>query len=563
MGTYVNTGNDKFRSSSAKNYIDKTDLIHVINGKLSTDSRCMLVTRPRRFGKSMNAGMLSAYYGYGYDSEGLFRGRKIEELDPGLSNINSFNVINIDLSQFWFLAKEEQESLDEKAIQGKGSRISLNWISFLKKKIIEDLVGEFSESILADSFLKTLENAVKYTGRQFLWICDEWDLFFREKVPDRMAASNYLELLRGLFKTENGYTERVFAGAYMTGILPMKRIQGQSAISSFDEYSMFTPADMASYFGFTRDEVKEICAIEALPLDEMIRWYDGYQLGNVHSIFNPSSIREVMRTHIFQSYWTKTSAFNPFALCIQVNERKTRDAIYEMLKGNPIGINTRPFKNDLAEIETPDEVLTAMVHLGYLCYDYETGTVRIPNQELRLEFIDSLKEDEHSDTLERIRSADALLEKTWAMDSQAVAAALDKAHNERADPKSYNSEARLSEAIHMAYYTAKNHYVALFELGSGTGYADIAFVPKPGKPVLPMIVELKWNKPTRKAITQILEKNYFDKLKAFSLTGEILLVGVTYNANSRGKNSKAHNCEIKKINLSDYKFPFLDNGTFS
>ena len=550
MGAYLNPGFAYFEACTKGFFIDKTELISFIDRKLGTKESLMLVSRPRRFGKTLAARMLSAYYGSGYDSRRLFENRRIAKLDPSLTGINSYHVLFLDVSSFWTQVKTWQSKENEESREANRTPRQLDWIWELVKDMEADLIKSFGESVKGRDLYETLENIVEVTGKKFLWICDEWDMFFREACPDPHVQRNYLEFLRRLFKSGD-YTLKVFIGAYMTGILPMKKIKGQSAISDFSEYSMLLPRDLSSFYGFTQDEVKIICKKENLPLAETEKWYDGYQIGPMTSIYNPKSIAELVANRIFTSYWSKSASYASLEDYIKLNIPGTRDIVIDLLRGIPVKISDPEiFQNDLFNMKQPNEILTALVHLGYLTYDYYTGNVRIPNLEVRREFFNSLSDDSWADTLEKIHEADSLLEATWQGEEEKVATSLEKLHAERGDSLKYNSEARLSEAVQMAYYTAGNYYVRIFELASGTGYVDIAFIPRPGKAVPPMIVELKWDKPANAAIQQIKERGYIDKIKAFAYHGEVLLVGITYNSKSRGKDAKKHRCIIEKMTVT-------------
>ncbi|MBQ1491701.1 MAG: AAA family ATPase, partial [Blautia sp.] len=278
MGAYLNPGFAYFEACTKGFFIDKTELISFIDRKLGTKESLMLVSRPRRFGKTLAAHMLSAYYGSGYDSRRLFENRRIAKLDPSLTGINSYHVLFLDVSSFWTQVKTWQSKENEESREANRTPRQLDWIGELVKDMEADLIKSFGESVKGRDLYETLENIVEVTGKKFLWICDEWDMFFREACPDPHVQRNYLEFLRRLFKSGD-YTLKVFIGAYMTGILPMKKIKGQSAISDFSEYSMLLPRDLSSFYGFTQDEVKIICKKENLPLAETEKWYDGYQIG--------------------------------------------------------------------------------------------------------------------------------------------------------------------------------------------------------------------------------------------------------------------------------------------
>ena len=550
MGKYLNPGSYGFAGICASEYVDKTGLICVLNKLLNTKHGLLLVSRPRRFGKSYAAAMLCAYYGYGSDSRELFRGRAIERMDPSLPNFGEYDILYIDMSRFKADALQKQKELDRKAKKKGESPEQLDWIDFLEKEITADLRRAYGRKGISYNFFTTLENMVEKTGRKFLWICDEWDLFYREEISDPKAAGNYLELLRSLFKTSDGYTDKVFAGAYLTGIMPMKKMKGESAVSSFDNYTMLEPGELAPYTGFTTQEVMDLCDRHGISFEKMSEWYDGYHFlrndaGFAHNpdpvtIFNPRSVMESVRLRAFDSYWTQTASYEKLKLQIELNIDGLRDQILQLAGGGSVVIDGTRFDNDLTCLNNTNEVLTALVHLGYLSYDAGTKTVHIPNKELRTEFFSTLADSSHLETARMIRIADNLLEATWNREEEKVAEALSMAHRMTGDTRHYNSEARLSETVRLAYYTAADHYMAIRELAGGEGFIDLAFIPKKGigKPLL--IVELKWDKPVETALDQIKNRHYPEDLGRFG--GEILLVGITYRVKG-----KKHICKIESL----------------
>ena len=550
MGKYINPGMAYFDFSRRDDFVDKSELIHLINQrKINTKAGLMLVSRPRRFGKTLAAEMLSAYYGSGYDARPLFEGLKIAKLDPAFTNLNSFNVLYLDISDLWRDVTAWQKKQDRKNLLEKQPLGKLDWIWELEEWIEADLIKTFGEDVEGNTFFETLEKVVEKDGKKFLWICDEWDLFFREDCPDPHAAANYIELLRGLFKAGGGYTQRVFAGAYLTGILPMVKIRGQSAVSDFNIFSMIQPLDFAPYYGFTEAEVKEICDKSNMDFEEMKRWYNGYQIGELTSLFNPKSVRMAVENRACDAYWNDSSSYESLAACIKVDVDGIRDVLEDLLRGHVIEMEANAFENNLHKLDTLNEILGAMVHLGYLTYDRATRTARIPNLEVRKVFLQTIETPAYAETFRRIKAADRLLLDTWRGNVSAVAEGIEKVHSQWGDPRHYNSEARLSEVVSTAYLTAENYYEKFYELGSGIGFIDMAFVPKPGKAVPPMVIELKWDKPAEAGLDQMKKNGYIDKLKGFAYKGEILLVAITYNSTNEKKDVKGHTCIIEKVRL--------------
>lgn len=381
MGTYLNPGNSGFSDICSGRYVDKTGLISVLNGTISTPEKLTCISRPRRFGKSYAAQMLCAYYGKGCDSRPLFDRLSIAS-DPSYEkHLNQYNVIFFDIAAV-------KPSCDGfKAL-----------IPFLRERMNAELLEAAPSLRISDDLPTTLLNAVEALGVKFVMIIDEWDAPIRE-CPQ--AATAYLELLRQLFKNAT-ITARLFAAVYMTGILPIKKMKGQSAISDFEEYTMLDPGPFEEYVGFTTKEVEEICAEYKADLSEMKHWYDGYQMSETGSVYNPNSVVKAARRKRFDTYWSQSSAADNLMDFIRWDVAGLRQAVIELMGGVEIEIDTAGYDNDLT-YTTRDAALTMFVHLGYLSYSRERKTVRIPNEEIRLEFARTLKQSANAETMKRVK----------------------------------------------------------------------------------------------------------------------------------------------------------------
>ncbi len=522
MGTYVNPGNAAFREAvNSKIYIDKTELITYTNSVLNTKQKNICVSRPRRFGKSMAADMLAAYYSQGCDSAELFIGTKAETEQSFQSHLNRHNVIRLDVQRFL----EKEQDLD-------------TFIDEIEKRIISDLMKEFSipPHFTSDNRLKTLlEQIFAETSNGFIFIIDEWDCVFRMAKDQKEKQKEYLDFLRGLFKGAE-YVDL----AYMTGILPIKKYGEHSAINMFDEYSIISPKNLGQYFGFTEEEVKEQCARHEVDYTEVQKWYDGYLIGNLH-IYNPKSVADVLMWKEFHSYWTGTETYEALKIYINMNFDSLREAVIKMLGGGQCKVDPSTFQNDMTTFQIKDDVLTLLVHLGYLTYDKNNGTVLIPNQEITQEFMRAVKVGGWDGLVQLLNHSEALLQATWNCDENAVAEGIAAVHNETTSMLKYNDENSLTCVILMAYYSAKAHYMnPVLELPSGKGFADVVYLPKRERSVPALVVELKWDQSADGAITQIKKKEYADWVKGY--TGDILLVGINYS-----KETKEHQCKIEML----------------
>lgn len=362
MGTYLNPGNLGFKEIIADEYVDKTGLISLINRTIGTKQKLTCISRPRRFGKSYAAQMLSAYYGKNCDSAALFKDYEISGDPSYLKHLNRYDVIYVDMTYL----KPFTDGYRALA-------------SYLTAKLTEELKAEYPSLEVSNELPATMISAAELTGNRFVMIIDEWDAPIREEPA---IEKEYLEFLRTLFKSSQT-VPRIFAAVYMTGILPIKKDASQSAISDFEEYTMLDPAEFARYVGLTEPEVKRICRDFNADFDKMKLWYDGYHLEGVGSVYNPNSVIKAARSNTFRSYWTQTSAAEGLMGYLGRDEKGLGKTIAELIGGIEVEVDTNGFANDLITFRDKDDVLTLLVHLGYLAYDEERQTVSIPNEEIR------------------------------------------------------------------------------------------------------------------------------------------------------------------------------------
>ena len=539
--------------SKARNYVDKTGMIGFINEKMESENQLALVSRPRRFGKTYAALMLRAYYTIGYDTTFLFRDKEIARMDPALTNRGEFDVIYIDMLRVRAFAKGRQREMDEEAASKRKKARRLDWVEFLEKSIVQEIVDMYGADVVdKGSLAKTLVNMVRKNGRKIVWICDEWDNFFREPTDDPNAKTNYIELLRSLFKDKDTCTT-VFAAAYMTGILPMIKMKGESALTEFDNFTMFFPKQLAPYIGFTEDEVKDLLQRNpgcGVTYEDMAEWYEGYGFPGTGPIFNPKSVIEAIDSGCCGPFWNDTSSNDQFKQLVSLDNEILRKHVESLLRGEEIQVDMDDFDNDLATLPTAgvDATLAAMVHLGYLGYMQETESARIPNEEIRRKFLKMMKNSSYSSIGWKIAEADGILVNTLKGEEKKVAEAFRRIHYAYADPKAGNSEATLKETVDMAFYTAERFYVRMYELPTGEGYADIVLYPKAGKAMPLMVVELKKNKAVDTGLDQIKERRYPDRFKDYG-GREMLLVAVSYDAD---KLEKEHYCKIARMTLPQF-----------
>ena len=520
MGTYLNPGNDGFADICRGRYVDKTGMIALINDTIGTPEKLTCISRPRRFGKSFAAQMLCAYYDKTCDSNRLFDDKAIAKSRSYREYLNKYDVIYLNMTDV--LGETKAEDL----------------VAFIKRNVVRELMESYPSLSAVEGFSATLVNAVEVVGNKFIMIIDEWDAPIREN-PE--IQREYLEFLRTLFKSR-ATTAKTFAAVYMTGILPIKKDGSQSAISDFDEYTMLGPLQFAEYVGFTEEEVATLCETHHRDFSLMKQWYDGYSLEDIGSVYNPNSVMKAVRNNRFRSYWTETSAAESLLGYIARDEQGLGQTIAQLIGGVEVPVDINGFANDLITFKNQDDVLTRLVHLGDLADDEHTGKVHIPNEEIRLEFTRTIREDKRPDTMKRVQESDQLIMDTIHMNAEAVAGQIEKVHIEATNPLNANNENSLRAVIQLAYFSYKDHYMKMEELPTGHGYADIVYLPKQSEMVPALVIELKWNQSADTAIEQIKQRKYPTVLQ--DCGGDILLVGINYDKDAPAGQRK-YTCKIE------------------
>lgn len=519
MGIYLNPDNIDFQEAlNAEIYVDKTELIKHTNRKIRTTNKYICVSRPRRFGKSIAADMLVAYYSRGCDSREMFSGYKIAA-DPSFEkHLNKYNVIHINMVNFLGEAKNIEEM-----------------IRFIEDDIIDEITEEFPDLKMPRrvTLLNVLNKVFSQYKIPFIFIIDEWDCIFRIFKDNKKDHTDYLNFLRNLLKNQS-----YIAFVYMTGILPIKKYGEHSALNMFTEIAMTNPREYAEFTGFTESEVAELCERYNMPYDETKRWYDGYNLKGI-SIYNPRSVVMSMTGHDYDNYWTSTENYEALEEFICRNDVGLRDTIVRLLAGEKKKIDTSTFTNDMVTFKSQDDVLTLLVHLGYLTFDFKTKEVSIPNYEVSEQFVSTIKITDWSEISKSLKVSDDLFKATLRGDSEKVAELISDSHKENTSILKYNDENSLACVLSIAYYSARKDYIIHRELATGNGFADLVFIPRNGRNLPAMIVELKKGHSAEEAIQQIKDNDYLHKVSEYS--GEMLLVGINYD------NQKGHTCKIEKI----------------
>lgn len=536
MGTYVNPGIEAFEKNLNNNvYVDKSLLIKELNEIINTENSCLCVSRPRRFGKTMAENMLCAYYGRTTDTLHIFNNMKIgkdeEAHEKYLEHINKYNTIIIDCQKIW------DERWDGET-----------FMQSMKRVLFMDLATEFPSVDLIEKDPISIDILKIYneTKIKFVVFFDEYDLPIRFNFKED-EFQKYLDFLVSLFK--NSAMAGSIALGYMTGILPIVKDKSQSKLNNFIPVTIVYPEKYAEYTGFTKEEVKELCAKYKIDYQECEDWFDGYKfeyrkfindqwVDFSQSIFNPYAIVRTIQTGEFRSYWSHTGSYESILDFINYNLDGTKDAVIKMLSGEEVEVWIDSYCNSLDQFRSKDDVFGYLTHLGYLAYNKENQTCYIPNREIASEWFLAIKaSNDYSLVYKTIDNSKRLLRQTIEGDEQAVAVALSDAQQFVTSPISCNNEQSMQSSINLAYFFASTKYFMYNELPSGKGYADVTLVPKrPGIPAI--IIELKMRQSPGKALEQIRNKQYFNRFNDYQ--GEVLLVGVNYDDN------KNYECKIER-----------------
>ena len=507
MGIYLNPRNDSYEEiCNSDIFVDKSELISFTNNKIRKSGKYICVSRPRRFGKSVNLNMLAAYYSKGCDSRKMFEGLKISGTKDWDEHLNKYNVIHINMQKFL----SNSNSMDE-------------LLALLTRNLIRDFKKAYKhyEDIDYESGLSfCMEEIFAEENIPFIILIDEWDCIFREHRDDKNAQEKYLDFIRSWLKDQS-----YVALAYMTGILPIKKYGTHSALNMFDEYSMVDSGDIADYTGFTESEVEALCTEYGLNIEQMRYWYDGYKLNTNTHLYCPRSVVASISRKRYDSYWSKTETFEALSKYIAFDFDGLNEAVSLLLAGESIPVDIRSFQNDMYSMQRKDDILTLLVHLGYLGYLFDTKEVYIPNKEVFDEFVTA-----------------ELLNLTISGKADEVAEHIERVHRESCDPKHYNNEQALRYTVLISYFYAREKYTVIQEMPAGNGFADILLLPNFQNPTgIPIIIELKYDKSADSAIKQIKDKHYPDAVKDYE---KMLLVGINYDKDSP---DKKHECVIEEF----------------
>ena len=494
-------------------YVDKSMLIAEVSKVIDTGSRYLCITRPRRFGKSVNLHMLGAYYTKEQDSDSLFQRLKICETQGYRKHLNNHNVVFIDFSRMPFGCKTYEEYIY--SIYQKLEQDLLEAYPFLKEKKYDSVSEMFRDS-----------------KESFVFLLDEWDSIFYKEFMTKADKNDYLGFLKNLLK-DQPYVEL----AYMTGVLPVAKYSSGSELNMFDEYSFMNDNIYDKYFGFSESEVRNLCEVHSsVSYEDLEYWYNGYYSATGDKLFNPRSVTKALTRGVCLNYWTETGPMNEIADCIENNADAVREDIVRMVAGIEVEVDLQGYSAVELQLDSRDEILSAMVVYGFL--SYHDGYLRIPNHELMEKYQRVLARESMGEVKQIVEQSKEMLKATLEMDAERVAQILEEVHDREIPFLQYNDENALSCVITLCYLSARTDYYVEREAKSGKGYCDYLFLPKKKrKPAI--VLELKVDDSCENALKQIKEKGYLQK--AQERAGEVIMVGINYD-----KDKKEHHCVIEE-----------------
>lgn len=528
MNFYFNCDGDNFRSCLKRIiYVDKSMLIKETNFAIEKQEKFLCVSRPRRFGKSFNADMLIAYYTYGDNTKQIFSNLNIAK-DPSFEkHLNKYNMLSLNPLGF------KSVSTIEKSV--------IYWMQYFA---IKEMKKDFPNIEIENFSLKEcIQKIYEFTGRRFVIIIDEYDFVFREYPSNKEIQKEYLDFLNDIFK--DGNTARCLALVYLTGIMPIMKENTQSKLNNFTDISMIQGSKFSDFIGFDEIEVKTLCDKYKVDFNKMKLWYDGYDFGNNHNIYNPNSVVKAINEGEFADYWTQTSSSETIDPFIDSNFEGVRDDVIKLIAGQQVKVSPSDFNNTIEGIRTREDVFTYFIHLGYLTYRKDKnnktfGYVTIPNFEILTEFQNRIRRNkDYVSAYSYIEESEKLLEETIDGNEHYVSSTLEKFHEQYSSVLKYNDENSLSCVITLAYFFARQKYTIIREFPSGKGFADLAFTPF-YKEDPALLIEMKVDASANTALDQIKDKNYPQSLDKYKKN--LILVGISYD-----RKTKQHTCKIEKM----------------
>lgn len=539
MGTYLNsiTPYTLYKSESLSPYfVDKTLMLSELFPYVSAGNRHICITRPRRFGKTIMANMISSFFQKASDSSDVFDSLAISQVDDYRRYKNQYNVIRIDFSKM-----------------PRNCDSYTQYIERIEALLIEDVKEAFPQVKIneADAVGDILESVFVQCGEKFIFVLDEWDFIFHRDFINEIDKEKYVAFLSNLLK-DRPYVVL----SYMTGILPIAKYSSGSELNMFAEFTMVNSPMFGEYFGFTDDEVDDLYRRYIVECDRQHKeksvtrkglrdWYNGYYTKSGERVYNPRSVVFALQFNNLANYWTSSGPYDEIYYYIRNNISDVRDDLALMISGESVTAKIQEYAATSMNLSTRDEIYSAMVVYGFL--SYLNGKVCIPNRELMEKFDELLVKNESLGYVYRLaKESEKMLKATLAGDTLTMERILEFAHNTEVPLLSYNHETELSAIVNLVYLAARDSYRVEREDKAGTGYVDFIFFPYDTTADC-IILELKVDHTPDEAIAQIIDKKYalkfMPKLAGQKIyTGRILAVGIGY-----WKESKKHSCKVEEI----------------
>ena len=555
MGNILNPTDDNsfinlVEAKDTRVFVDKTDFIEKTNTLLKTDGKFLAVTRPRRFGKTVTADMLLAYYSKAYTGQNIFDKLEIANKPSYAEHLNKYNVLYIDMNSIRdsYIAYIEDEDLQVKGVSSIVDYLQYSVIEELKEnKEYANILSE-SRKVGKKNLSSALNEICNHTKEQFILIMDEWDLICRDYRNEPELLEKFIEVMRGLFKSKSG--QACFALAYLTGILPIKKYNSQSALNVFKEYNMLSPEPYEKYFGFTEEEVAEIvklpqCKISHQALKE---WYEGYKLNGI-DIYNPNSVVSAVSDGKCKSYWSGTSSNEEVVRLINMDFDGVKNDILNLIEGGKVVFDCGNFQNDMVTIENKNDIFSLLVCLGYLgCSDIAKGQnnqlklAYVPNNEIKQALMGIIKNQQWYERMETVKRSENLLKAILELDGITTAQLVQDVHNSPAVTLlDYNDEESLTYCVMTGLlWSTLGKYISRREEQAGKGRADLVYEPILNGTTPLILIEFKYDGSAEEAIAQIKKQEYFKRYTR--QYRDIIIVGINYSTKT-----KDHQCLIEKL----------------
>ena len=555
MGNILNPDKDNsfiglVKAKDCRVFVDKTDFISKTNALLNTDGKFIAITRPRRFGKTVTADMLLAYYSKAYTGQNIFDKLEIANKPSYAEHLNKYNVLYIDMNSIRdsYIAYTEDEDLQVKGVSSIVDYLQYSVIEELKEnKEYANILSE-SRKVGKKNLSSALNEICNHTKEQFILIMDEWDLICRDYRNEPELLEKFIEVMRGLFKSKSG--QACFALAYLTGILPIKKYNSQSALNVFKEYNMLSPEPYEKYFGFTEEEVAEIVKLPQCKIShqDLKEWYESYKLNGI-DIYNPNSVVSAVSDGKCKSYWSGTSSNEEVVRLINMDFDGVKNDILNLIEGGKVVFDCGNFQNDMVTIENKNDIFSLLVCLGYLgCSDIAKGQnnqlklAYVPNNEIKQALMGIIKNQQWYERMETVKRSENLLKAILDLDGITTAQLVQDVHNSPAVTLlDYNDEESLTYCVMTGLlWSTLGKYISRREEQAGKGRADLVYEPILNGTTPLILIEFKYDGSAEEAIAQIKKQEYFNRYTR--QYRDIIIVGINYSTKT-----KDHQCLIEKL----------------